>query len=257
MRSSIAAIFLILHAHGVFCQNLAQGTKAEGIIKVADDVTLEMARQKALKKAFAEALETAGVSFHVRSSTLSNTVESGDYFRDLFLVSSEISMQGNIVDYEITEDTKFIENNDLFYKIEIVADIIMYQTKPDEFFNITVGGLNREYAEGDKLTFNFMTTQDAYLYVFSFSNDTLSTLHPNPYEPTQVRPKHIPVGFPVSNRIDYEVHKEGEQSELIFIAVKERYDKLTNSRSMKDLLMTYNELEPFVKCIYLHRYWVK
>jgi hypothetical protein len=216
-----------------------------------------MAREKALKIAFGDALETAGVSFHVRSSTLSNTVESGDYFRDLFLVSSEVSMQGNIVDYKITEDTKLIENNDLFYKIGIVADIIMYQTKPDEFFNITVGGLNIEYAEGDKLTFNFMTSQDAYLYVFSLSNDTLNTLHPNSYEPAQVWPKHIPMAFPVSNRIDYEVHNEGEQSELIFIAVKERYDKLTNSGSMKDLLMTYNELEPYMKCIYLHRYWVR
>jgi hypothetical protein len=256
MKFLIIGILLFLQSTTGLCQNLVQGIKAEGIFKVSDDVTLEMAKQKALNMAFNETLEAAGVSIHVRSSTISNTAESGEYFRDLFLVSNEISMQGNIVDYEIIEDQKYIDNNDLFYKIGIVADVLMYKTNADEFFNFTVVGLNREYSEGEKLSFEFTTSQDAYLYIFSLSNDSLSTLYPNPYEPAQLWIEYIPVTFPISDRIDYEVDKEGDQSELIFVAVKERYDALISAVSLKELLLIYNSIEPFNKRLYSASFWV-
>lgn len=250
---AVIVFFLPILCYG---QTTVKGVNAEAVIEVSEDITLEMARNKALNKAFAEALEIAGVSFHVRSSTLSNTVESGDYFRDLFLVASEISMQGNIVNYTIEEDIKYVENNTLYYKIGLVADIIMYQTQPDKFFKIEVTGLSREYKEGAALRFTFTSSQDAYLYIFSLSNDSLTALYPNAYESRERLLKNTNIAFPISNRINYEVEKEGDQSELIFIAVKDRFDELLTANSLKDLLLSYNTIEPFNKCFEFHRFWV-
>ncbi len=214
----------------------------KGVSFVTDNITLKQARQEALNDAKMNALKAAGVIENINSyEAFVSSANNSDYSQ--YYSSGILSeLQGAILDFNSCKP-----NKDTLFKSEqfehlivntfIDASIIVYDTRPDESFNVKLDGLKSVYNNKDKLTFSILSTQDCYLTIFTSMEENASVLFPNKYENSFLIQKNKQINFPIGQS-EYELtteKKNGEKNKIIFVFTKKpnSYIKVDNNQETK------------------------
>ena len=184
------------------------------------NLTLEKARQNALDNAKEEALRNAGIP---EEFIIVNTgLVSEKFFH--FVSHSNSELQGEIVSYDVLNQSVQNEGNRYFYRVEIRARVRTSKVRRDLEFVASVEGIkNLPYRDGELFTFDIRPNRNCYVHVFWFDEEGKgASVYPNPAEPPELLEQHRVYSFPRTQ--NYRVRKENreliENNSLVFVFTK-------------------------------------
>ena len=184
------------------------------------NLTLEKARQNALDNAKEEALRNAGIP---EEFIIVNTgLVSEKFFH--FVSHSNSEMKGEIVSYDILQQTVQNDGNRYFYMVEIRARVRTSKVRRDLEFVASVEGIkNRPYQDGEPFAFDIRPNKNCYVHVFWFDEEGKGAkVYPNPAEPAELLERQKTYSFPRTQH--YRVRKENmeltESISLVFVFTK-------------------------------------
>ncbi len=166
-----------------------QRVEAEGKCIIAN-ITPEMARERALKRAMSEAVsQVTGIT--VTESVLRNlsdqTAGEENKIFDVFSRLSNATSSGRVLEYDILyEDTKR-EGEALVYTIGINALVAEDEGKPDPDFKVSIDIDKSVYFyrgedDSDEISFSIEATEKCYIYLFNImTTDSVQLILPNIY----------------------------------------------------------------------------
>jgi len=214
----LCLLFLFFAAGG---KTVAQTTTvtANGSWDLAN-LTLEKARSNALESAKEEALRKAGVP---EEFIVINTGLVSDKF-NRFISYSNSELSGEILSYDILQQTVQRDGERYFYMVEIRARVRLGKVRRDLEFVASVEGIkNAPYQDGEPFSFTIRPNRNCYLQVFWFDDEGEgSRIYPNAEEPAELLEQHKTYSFPRTQH--YRVRKENkeltESISLIFVFTK-------------------------------------
>ena len=116
-------------------------------------------------------MKSAGIVESIKSFETLFTSEFNNDYQQFYSSAIQDEIQGNILNYEIIQDTIVRKNELEFYaKVTINALVIEYKTKPDVTFDANIEGIKAVYDNGELLTFNVKSSQTFYLTIFNIND---------------------------------------------------------------------------------------
>jgi len=193
---------------------------------ISSNLTLEQAKEKAIKEAKIEALRIAGIPQNITSTEVLTTSENNQNFEQAFNSFSNIEIQGTVLEPDTILENKFIDEfGNFIIEVSFNATVLQYETKPDPSFAISVKGIRDYYENNGKITFFFKPFEDGYLKIFLFNdNNEGFIIYPNNYEANRLFTKNKTVDFPLMPQyLDYivETSKQREIDHLVFVFTRE------------------------------------
>ena len=265
----IFKIFFIINFFYINLQTHAQIKKihSEGTAFITEDISLNQAKTKALEEAKLNALKKAGITENIKSFETLYTNYTDKSLKTFFSNAVQYEMQGAIVSYNILEEKKQINKNNILeeYYIKIEADVIIYHEKLDPYFNIEVNGIKPIYIVNEELAFTFKITQDAYLHIFSIDEKEVNIIYPNNYDSLQLFTKEVWYPFPLKKTYKTVLtlqNEKVEQNKLLFIFTKQKYPlpekiRQANNIQLEQVLQWLYKLSPNERAVYFNDFWVK
>ena len=154
--------------------------KAEGVYYLGDETTIELAQRASLEAARRSAIEK-GAGMNVAGATL---VRNAQLVEDLVQVIS----RGMIIEEQILERGLKVEDSKKShgtYHTLINAMVVrLPMSQHDTDFSVRSSLDRSVYQHGDRAELRVTPSQDAYLYIFSVTEDEhITVLVPNRYLP--------------------------------------------------------------------------
>jgi hypothetical protein len=225
VSNSILFVFLLFLSTTSFAQkNILKVTNVTGQAFINELITPKQARELALNEAKSNALRKAGIGEYIKNNLtlLSSTV--GDKYDEYINTEQQSQLEGTVLDYVITDESKFINSEKLLVvSITINATVMKYETKPDVNFDVRLFGVKSVYKNRDNLAFTVQPSIDCYLNFFSWVDNESSLIYPNEREKSTLLKAASTSKFPVFEGIDYKLiltHKENEKGRFIFVFTK-------------------------------------
>jgi hypothetical protein len=220
MRFFIIHILLLFGAIAVAQAQRQQINGVSGRVMIAN-ISPEQARDKAIEQAKAEALRQAGVEEWVQSFDFLQKKEESKRFEEFFHSLTSVQSMGSVVEWNVTRENKGMDDfGALFYEVSLDASVVLYKTRPDPSFQLTVKGMHPVYANAEKMSFEVFPGQDGFLKIFLLDEArAVSMLYPNEYEPQAAMRGNTPYTFPQNKYFDYEAFtdKQEETNYLFFV----------------------------------------
>lgn len=188
-------------------QNTGHTIDAE-TVTVAYEVALrertpEEARELALSRARAEAVRrVAGVQVHAERTSLSNETSQG--IDRQFTQSIRTSTSGRVVQESVLEAGIRERGGEMVYCVQLQATVQVQMGRTDPAFAATLR-LNdpdrlyvagSSHADSDEIVVTVEVTQNAYLTLFSVTDDTVQVVWPNALLDENRAPAQVPIEFP-------------------------------------------------------------
>lgn len=206
------------------------------------NTTPEEAKFKAIENAKIDALRAAGIKESVfESNTMfsNNTSE-----RSSFGSYSNISLNGTIIDYSVTNERKFIDDfNNLTYEVTIDAKIIKRDSPKVKPF--WIGSFKSNYRNGESFTFKAILPNQWYFYAFVVDeNKMVNQLFPNSFEIYNQFNSYDTISFPISKNIKYDLYtsKDGEINMILFLLCERKVQFGTNT--LTNFIYSLNAVKP-------------
>lgn len=195
----------------------------KGMSFISGDISPNQAKIQALNDAKISALKTAGIEENISTYQLLFTSQIKNDYTQFFNSDIQSEMRGAIKSYILKNERIYCKSeNEIVCEVNIDADIIKYDTKPDITLDAYIEGIKAAYNNDDKLTFNITTTQQCYLTIFNITDNDAFVLLPNAYEKQFQLISAVEYKFPIA-KIDYILHtdmKQQETNRLIFVFTK-------------------------------------
>jgi len=221
------------------------------------NVTPDEGRRKATDQAENNAIEQV-VGIHVQEEIYSSKTETslGDNPSELEEVFSKLtrsSTLGKIIKKEIVVNTITIENDIPDYKVTIKALVVEEKQQPDPSFEAKIiiptelfydrGDINKN----DLLTFKLWSSKNAYLYLFTLSNDEAKLLIPSELIPNNFysTSNEIQEFEKTLDKIQFRVglpsNKNINKEALFLVALKDKVDFISENYGIDkfDVIPTY------------------
>ena len=217
--------FLILFS----CTNILIAQKkikikeSHGTAFISGDVSPNEAKKRALFNAKINALKSAGIVESIKSFETLFTSEFNNDYQQFYSSTIQDEIQGNILNYEIIQDTIVRKNELEFYaKVTINALVIEYKTKPDVTFDANIEGIKAVYDNGELLKFNLKSSQAFYLTIFNINDVDASVFFPNSREVSRRLSPFDYHEFPLDVQTEYALvtSEDQEMNRLIFVFTK-------------------------------------
>ncbi len=200
-----------------------KGIKGQGYI--SGNTSPVEARAMALNEAKLNALKAAGIAENIKSyELLFNSQDNSDFTQIMNSdVQSEIS--GAIKEYTIKSENQTKINNEFAIEIVIDAVVIHYDNKPDLSFKHYIEGLKAYYQNGERLSFNFKSTQGCFLTIFVINPTEVSLFYPNKYEKQKLFQPELLNKFPTGS-LNYNLslppQQKQEENMFVFVFTKKQ-----------------------------------
>lgn len=223
MKSLIIICFLLTFSTA-FAQR-REITNVSGRTVIAN-ISPEQAREKAIELAKAEALRQAGAEEWVQSFDFLQKVEQSNKFEEFFHSLTSVQSMGSVVDWKVRKEHKGVDEfGALFYEVTLDATVVLYKTRPDPSFQLTVKGIHPVYKNEEKMNFEVFPGQDGFLKIFLLDEArAVSQLYPNEHEPQANMKGSTSYKFPQSPHFNYEVYTEKKEETNYLFLVYTRKD---------------------------------
>ena len=218
---TINSLFLLNNLAG---QETIQVEGVTGVGIIAGGISERDARREALNDAKVEALRKAGVSEHLSSYEMLFRSETDRDYSEFFSADIHSELQGAVQQYGIVNEQRSVDVHRNVFTIEITIDatVILYSSRPDPAFNVSVEGIKGIYESGETLAFSVYSSMDCYLNIFNITDNETLLMYPNPWEEQIKISAREYVDFPFGH-VDYHMEKSGREPEmnrLVFVFTK-------------------------------------
>jgi len=190
---------------------------------MADNMTPEQTKNKAILEAKKEALLKAGITENISSTYILNISQSSEDFQQIFNSISAIELDGEVKEWELINEKWGVDGSGKPHlEVTINATVIKYKTERDLSFDFKVEGIKVWYYDSTFLEFTFLPYQDGYLRIFLISdNYDAKFLFPNKYEKNKLFHKDIEVQFPLNVNYRLVAEKKEDTDLLVFVYTKQ------------------------------------
>jgi len=195
----------------VYAQEKIIVSSAVGHIFLSDDISISLAREKALNEARLEALRKAGVVEEIREGSLLFQQSDLEQAGSLFSSMISVDIMGEIAEWSLIRSGLVKTGDQDGYEVEIRAVVNVFKEKQDPSFTLDIQGIRDQYYDQDKLLFSVMPRQDGYLQVFILTASGAERIFPNPYEKKNLLHKGKEQKLPGTEQIDYIVECQSRQ----------------------------------------------
>ena len=184
------------------------------------NIPLETARRNALDNAKEEALRKAGIP---EEFIIVNAGLVSDRFNH-FVSHSNSEMRGEIVSYDVLNQSVQKDGSRFFYKVEISAKVRKSKVKRDLEFVAAVEGIKSSpYQDGEQFSFTIKPNKNCYVHVFWFDEEGKGAgVYPNDAEPPELLEHLKTYSFPRTQ--SYKARKENreltESISIVFVFTK-------------------------------------
>ncbi len=204
---------------------------------MADNMTPEQTKNKAILEAKKEALLRAGITENISSTYILNISQSSEDFQQIFNSISAIELDGEVKEWELINEKWEVDGSgNPYLEVTINATVIKYKTERDLSFDFKVEGIKEWYYDSTFLEFTFLPYQDGYLRIFLFGdNYDAKFLFPNKYEKNKLFHKGIEVQFPLNVNYRLVAEKKEDADLLVFVYTKQDIP-YTKKENIKDIL---------------------
>lgn len=197
---------------------------ATGVGIMVGSISERAARREALNDAKVEALRKAGVTEHLSSYEMLFRSETDRDYSEFFSSDVHAELQGAVQHYEVVNEQRSVDVHSNLFTIEVTIDatVILYSSRPDPAFNVSVEGVKGVYESGETLEFSVYSSMDCYLNIFNITDNETLLMYPNPWEEQIMIPARQYVDFPFGF-VDYHLEKSGREPEmnrLVFVFTK-------------------------------------
>lgn len=219
----------ILLSSFTFAQKTVKVNGIKGVSVINDLVSLKDAKIDALNDAKLNALKKAGVVENINAYQILMSIQQERDFSQYFSSGILTNLQGAILNYQIVNDYNLIKKSEIELTVEVVinAEVILYETVPDDAFDVKVEGIKNVYNNNEVMKFAVSSTTDCYLNVFNWVEKDASLMYPNKYEQSILIEKGKKIEFPL-NKINYTMQisdgEKTEKSKLIFVFTKKKLE---------------------------------
>jgi hypothetical protein len=209
----------------------------KGACSMADNMTPEQTKNKAILEAKKEALLRAGITENISSTYILNISQSSEDFQQIFNSISAIELDGEVKEWELINEKWEVDGSgNPYLEVTINATVIKYKTERDLSFDFKVEGIKEWYYDSTFLEFTFLPYQDGYLRIFLFGdNYDAKFLFPNKYEKNKLFHKGIEVQFPLNVNYRLVAEKKEDADLLVFVYTKQDIP-YTKKENIKDIL---------------------
>ena len=219
----------ILLSSFTFAQKTVKVNGIKGVSVINDLISLKDAKIDALNDAKLNALKKAGVVENINAYQILMSIQQERDFSQYFSSGILTNLQGAILNYQIVNDYNLIKKSEIELSVEVVinAEVILYETVPDDAFDVKVEGIKNVYNNNEVMKFAVSSTTDCYLNVFNWVEKDASLMYPNKYEQSILIEKGKKIEFPL-NKINYTMQisdgEKSEKSKLIFVFTKKKLE---------------------------------
>jgi len=246
--NSISLFILCLLFSSIHAQKQVR-VYANGI-SVSRDKTPKDALEEALTDAKKNALLKAGISEKLVVSNLLYAHGNERNIETYFHGISNSELTANIlIDSIYAERNKFDQYGNMIISVEIEAVVYAYKNPKDPAFFFDISGLKEVYYENENIAFSFKPSQNGYLTIFAFNENTSFVLYPfenEEYnylsdEKERLFVKEVMVSFPINEAYDpgysIEMNKplRDEGSLLLFVYTKEHIPWIDEQISLESV----------------------
>jgi hypothetical protein len=173
---------------------------------VAENLSPQQARERALSNAYAEGLRQVGVRIDaVQFMQQSEVLNSGTKERranDAFVNVVRASSQGFVTGRQ--NEIWGVENIEtrtgkpplLMYRVKVDLKITTPSGKKDESFLVKAALNQPSYRAGDRVLLSVSATQDCHVLVFNIAEDSVRQLYPLPGSTSELLLAEKPLSFP-------------------------------------------------------------
>ncbi len=198
---------------------------ARGASYITGDISVNQAFHQALNEAKVNAMNLAGISEHISSYAALLTSQVNNDFSEFFSGETMTEIQGAVRSHTVVKQEKSVDSETGIIKlnVEINAEVIRYETKPDPTFDAMVTGVKPVYSHGETLTFTVESSQNAFLHIFNITDTESFLLFPNSIEKDNQIFARQPRLFP-SDKLEYYLEigkKNPETNRLVFVFTKQ------------------------------------
>ncbi|HSW67139.1 MAG TPA: DUF4384 domain-containing protein, partial [Bacteroidales bacterium] len=192
---------------------------------ITGDISVNQAFHQALNEAKVNAMNLAGISEHISSYAALLTSQVNNDFSEFFSGETMTEIQGAVRSHTVVKQEKSVDSETGIIKlnVEINAEVIRYETKPDPTFDAMVTGVKPVYSHGETLTFTVESSQNAFLHIFNITDTESFLLFPNSIEKDNQIFARQPRLFP-SDKLEYYLEigkKNPETNRLVFVFTKQ------------------------------------
>lgn len=230
LHRTAAVLILVnsLFTAGIFTAQAQQTISvqgARGTAYITGDISANQAFHQALNQAKINALSLAGISEHISSYAALLSSQLNNDFSEFFSGEIMSEIQGAVRKHTLVKQEKTIDPETSIIKlsVEIDAEVIRYETRPDPAFDAIVKGIKPVYSHGETLSFTVESTQNAFLHIFNITDNESFLLFPNVIEKDNKILARQERSFP-SDKIEYylETTKQNpETNRLVFVFTKQ------------------------------------
>ncbi|MFA7116296.1 MAG: hypothetical protein WC140_03545 [Bacteroidales bacterium] len=261
MKKILLLLIIMIFPIMFYGQDVKIVKNIKGRYQIYDNISKEVAREKALEEAKSEALRKAGAKediFSMFATSLKNDKLS------VFDLSSS-AVCGNVrliqpapVYREYTDPT----SDDSWTEVTINAEVLV-DNKVDDAFQVNINGIEQVYKENENLKFDLtIYGSDAYLTIFWFDGTGASIIYPNVYEKPNLFKIGEKVHFPISNLIDYSLVKSNskvktENIYLLVYATKEYYPYTEEQCSFPLINQWVFNIKAYNRCAVFDSFFIK
>jgi len=215
----LACTLLLFFSKGEGAYAQTANVSATGSWDMAN-MTVEKAKTLALERAKEEALRRAGIP---EEFIVVNTGNISDKFTR-FTSYSNSELKGEILSYDILQQSIQNEGKRYFYSVEIKAKVRTGKVKRDLEFVASVEGIkNTPYHDGELFSFSVTPHKNCYTTIFWFDGEGQGAIvYPNSAEPAEQLEKNKTYVFPRTQ--NYKTRKETkelmESISIVFVFTK-------------------------------------
>lgn len=223
---------------------------------VIANISPEQARERAIELAKTEALRQAGAEEWVQSFDFLEKREESKKFEEFFHSLTSVQSMGSVVDWKVNKENKGVDAfGSLFYEVSLDATVVLYKTRSDPSFQMSVNGIHPVYKNEEKMSFEVVPQQDGFLKIFLLDEArAVSLLYPNQHEPQASMRGATTYKFPQSPHFNYEVYTDKkEETNYLFLVYTRRDVPYRGSDDFSDFIEYVYTMEPAERYVALER----
>ena len=203
-------------------------------LAIAENLTPQQARERALSNASAEALRQVGIRIDavqlMQQSEVLNSATKERKANDAFVSVVRASTRGFVTGRR--NEVWTVENIEsragrpplLEYRVKLDVRVTTPLGKKDEDFTVKARLNQPAYRTGDQVFLSVIATKDCHVLVFNVAEDSVRQLYPLPGSSSDMLPADTPLSFPPAGMRWKAAVPEGWESsqELIMVIATKR-----------------------------------
>lgn len=210
-KSLVVTVFCFINAVHVIAQDVILVENITCSSEIYKTISPDMARANALADAKILALKKAGIAESIKNYGILYNADVSGKHNQFFSQETFSELHGAVISYSIISEGQMLSaDKKTNYTITINAHVVKYNTKPDPDFSQSIRGIEAQYKDGSRITFEITSSQQAYVTIFNISENERCLLFPNTEESSRPLLPNIPLRFPILKKVKLEQHLHDE-----------------------------------------------